>query len=253
MLSIYYTLIYDPIFNILVWLYNVIPGNDIGIAIIILTLIIKLLLYPLTQKSLQSQKALQDIQPKIKALQDKHKGNKEVVAQELMKLYKEEKVSPFSSCLPLLVQFPFLIAVYQVFRHGLNSEGFDHLYSFVANPGTIDTISLGIINLAEVSLVLAVLAGLAQFWQTKMMTRNKPALVNGKEIEGSKDEKMMAGMNKQMLYFMPLITVVIGASLPAGLTLYWFMSTLLMGIQQVIIFKKKTTPEVEYIKNDSAS
>ncbi len=231
------TLIYNPIFNILVWLYNVIPGNDIGVAIIALTLLIRFALYPLTRKSLKSQKALQEIQPKVKEIQTKYKDNKEEQARQLMELYKAEKVSPMSSCLPILVQMPFIIAVYQVFVHGLASEGFERLYGFVANPGTINTVSFNVVNMAEASIVLAVLAGIAQYAQAKMMTRNKPATVQGKEVEGSQDEKMLSAMNKQMLYFMPVMTVIIGATLPAGLTLYWFVSTLFMVIQQLIMFR----------------
>lgn len=234
---IYNLVIYNPIFNLLVWFYNVIPGNDIGIAIIALTIIIKLLLLPLTKKSLHSQKALQDIQPKIKELQKKYKDEKEVMAKKLMELYKTEKVSPFSSCLPMIVQFPFLIAVYQVLRHGLLSEGFEKLYSFVANPGIINPVSFGIFDMSKPSIYLAVLAGIAQFVQSKMMINKKPATIDGKEIPGSKDEKTLAMTNKQMLYFMPLFTVFIGMSLPAGLSLYWFISTSFMAIHQFFLFR----------------
>ncbi len=237
------TLIYNPIFNALVWLYNVIPGNDIGVAIVMLTIVIKFILYPLTHKSLKSQKALQEIQPKVKELQTKYKDNKEEQARQLMELYKAEKVSPMSSCLPILVQMPFIIAVYQVFVHGLASEGFERLYGFVSNPGTIDTVSFNVVNMAQASIVLAVLAALAQYVQAKMMSRTKPATVDNKEIEGSQDEKMLSAMNKQMMYFMPVMTLIIGATLPAGLTLYWLVSTLFMvGQQAILLYSKRATP-----------
>ncbi len=236
---IYNLIFYQPLFNILIWLYNIIPGHDVGLAIIVLTIIIRGVLFPLYYQSIRSQKALQDIQPKIDELKKKYKDDKEKMAQELMILYKSEKVNPFSSCLPLLIQLPFLIAVYQVFRHGLNSENFELLYPFVSNPGQINPISLGFINLAAPSIILAFLAGVAQFWQAKMMVTRKPPLLKGQEIQGSGDEKMMAMMNKQMVYFMPIFTVIIGISLPAGLTLYWFITTLLMALQQLWMFKRK--------------
>jgi len=239
MIEIYNTVFYQPLFNLLVWLYNVLPGHDIGLAIIVLTLVIRGILFPLYWQSIKSQKALQDIQPKVDALRKKLKNEKEKLAQELMTLYKEEKVNPFSSCLPLLIQLPFLIAVYQVFRHGLNSESLDLLYNFVANPGTINPISLGFFNLAIPSIPLAILAGGAQFWQSKMMFAKKPPLIKGKEIEGSGDEKALAMMNKQMVYFLPAFTVILGITLPAGLTLYWFITTLLMALQQILVFKHK--------------
>jgi YidC/Oxa1 family membrane protein insertase len=243
MIQLYNTIFYDPLFNLLIWLYNIVPGNDIGIAIIILTLLIRVVLFPLYYQSIRSQRALQEIQPKVNELKNKYKDEKEKMSKELMVLYKNEKVNPFSSCLPLVIQFPFLIAVYQVFRSGLNSDSLDLLYPFITNPGHLNSVSFGFIDLAVPSVILAFLAGSAQFWQAKMMVTKKPPLVKGKEISGAKDEKMMATMNKQMVYFMPFITVIIGVSLPAGLTLYWFITTLLMALQQLWMFKKKPKPK----------
>ncbi len=237
----------------MIWLYNIIPGNDLGLAIIVLTIVIRLILFPLYYQSIRSQKALQEIQPKIEELKKKYKDDKEKLAQEMMTLYKTEKVNPFSSCLPLIIQLPFLIAVFQVFRHGLNSESLELLYPFVSNPGHINSVFLGVIDLAVPSIFLAVLAGASQFWQAKMMITKKPPVVKGKEIKGAGDEKMMAVMNKQMVYFMPLITVVIGSTLPAGLTLYWFITTLLMALQQLWMFKKKRKEEQSEQKGASFS
>jgi len=249
MLEIYNTVLYQPLFNLLVWLYNVVPGNDIGLAIIALTILIRIVLFPLYYQSIKSQRALQELQPKVEALKKKYKDEKEKMAQELMVLYKNEKVNPFSSCLPLLVQIPFLIAVYSVFRSGLNSGSLEMLYPFVANPGHIDSISFGFIDLALPSYTLALLAGAAQFVQTKMMLTRKPPLINGKEIEGSQDEKMMSAVNKQMVYFMPFLTVIIGMTLPAGLTLYWFITTALMALQQLWMFNMKKQTPAQPVKN----
>lgn len=238
-MGIFTTLFYQPLFNGLVWLYNVIPGNDIGLAIVALTLLIRLVLYPLTMQSIKSQKALQDIQPKVKELQNKYKDNKEQLAQEMMKLYKEEKVNPMSSCLPLLIQLPFLFAIYRVFLDGLTADNFDLLYSFVASPEHINPVSFGLVDLSSPNIIIALLAGAAQFWQTKMLVAKRAPNINDKAIEGAKDENMLAGMNKQMTYFMPLITVVIGATLPGGLALYWLFTTLTMGIMQFVVFRQK--------------
>jgi YidC/Oxa1 family membrane protein insertase len=238
LIYVYNLIFYQPLFNGLIWLYNNISGHDIGLAILFLTIVIRVILFPLYYQSIKSQKALQEIQPKVEALKKQYANEKEKLAQEMMNLYKNDKVNPFSSCLPLLIQFPFLIAVYQVFRKGLSSQGFEMLYPFVAVPAHINTMFLGFINLAVPSLALAVLAGAAQFWQTKMLMANKPPLIKGKEIEGSKDEKSMAMINKQMIYFMPIFTVIFGASMPAGLTLYWFTTTLLMALQQLWMFSR---------------
>lgn len=234
MANLYNIILYQPIFNFLVWLYNVLPGHDIGLAIVVLTIFIKLLLYPFSLQALKAQKALSDLQPKIDELKKKYKDQKDLMTKELMKLYQENKVNPFSSCLPVLIQLPFLIAVYQVFMKGLGSQGLENLYPFVTNPGHINAVSMGFLDLAKPNLILAILAGAAQFWQSKMMPLKRPEIKEG----GAKDENMAALMNKQMLYFMPVVTVLIGATLPGGLTLYWFLMTLLTVGQQYLYLRK---------------
>jgi YidC/Oxa1 family membrane protein insertase len=234
MRELFSAILYDPIFNGFVALYNIIP--DVGIVILVITILIKLVLYPLTSKSISAQKSLTELQPKLEELKKKYKDDQQTLATETMKMYKEHKVNPLGSCLPILVQLPIFLALYYVLRAVFETSSFDILYSFVANPGTIDPISLGLFDLSERSIILALLAGGAQFWQAKMFSRKKPPKKAG---EGAKDEGMMSTMNKQMLYFMPAITVVIGIQFPGGLTLYWFLSTLLTALQQVVLFKKK--------------
>lgn len=232
MVQLFNTILYQPIFNLLVFLYNIVPGNDMALAIIALTVIIKVVLFPLSLKSIKSQRALQTIQPKMQALKKKYENQKEKLAKEMMNLYKEEKVSPFSSCLPLLIQLPFLLAVFRVFRSGLNDTHLELLYPFITNPGHLDPFTLGL-DLSKPNVVLAVLTGIVQFWQAKMMiTKKQP------DLPGAQDEKMLSAMNKQMVYFMPIFTVFIGLSLPAGLMIYWMVTTLLMVFQQYYIFGK---------------
>jgi len=232
LLNIYHAVVYQPILNLLVFFYNFIPGNDLGIAIILLTIVIKVAFAPLFVKSIKSQRAIQSLQPKIDELKEKYKDNKEKLGQAMMQLYKDEKINPLSSCLPLLVQLPFLFAVYSVFRAGLSNGSLDLLYSFMPNPGTLNPIAFGFLDLSERSIVLAVLAGLAQFWQSKMLLAKKP-----QQQKPGTQENFANAMTKQMTYMMPVVTVVIGISLPAGLTLYWLVITLLGALQQLIIFK----------------
>jgi len=226
---------YIPLFNLLVWLYNVLPWPDLGLAIILITIIIKIILYPLNKKAIVSQKALQDLQPKIEEIRKKHSQNKEAQARATIELYKQEKINPASSCLPILVQLPFLIAVYHIFRTALTNGSLDLLYPFIQNPGELKTIAFGFLELSKKSIWLALLAGLAQFWQGKMLVTKRPVIKSPE----SKDENLAAIMNKQMVYVMPIFTVFIGVSFPAGLTLYWFVNTLLTGLQQMLVFKKK--------------
>jgi len=246
MLWLYQEILFRPILNVLIWLYGVIPGADLGIAIIVLTVIVKVILYPLTSQQLKQQKAMQSIQPKIAEVRKRLKDDKEAQAKELMELYRKEKVNPASSCLPLLIQLPVFIALYQALRVGLSSETLTQLYNFIPNPGHINATLLGIVDLAHPSYVLAVLAAAVQFWQSKLMfqktgaTSRPPEEV--REDKGAKDEDMTAMINKQMMYMMPVITLIIGIKLPGGLTLYWFVMSLLTVIQQYLQNRKPIPP-----------
>ena len=231
---LYHTLLYKPLFNLLVFFYNIVPGHDMALAIILLTIVIKLILLPLSLQATRSQKALQDLQPKMQEIKERYKDNKEKQAQALMELYKKEKVNPLSSCFPLLIQFPFLIAVFQVFRNGFRPESLDLLYSFIHRPETLNPYTWGGIDLSHPVVAFAVLAGIAQYWQTKMLSSQKPPI----KSPDAKDESITAIMNKQMTFMMPIFTVFIGLSFPGGLTLYWLTTTLLMIVQQQFMFKK---------------
>lgn len=232
------TLLIEPLFNLLVFLYETLPGSDMGLAIIALTILIKLALWPLMNASLKSQKALQEIQPKVAEIKTKYKDDKEAQAKAMMEMYQKEKVNPFSSCLPLLIQFPILIALYRVLLNGFDPAALSMLYDFIPNPGEINNMFLGFLDLSVPSVWLAVLAGAFQFWQTRMLTsKHPPKAVADKE--GAKDEAMLAAMNKSMLYFMPAVTVLIGASLPGGLSLYWVTVTVFSLVQQWMVLGKR--------------
>ncbi len=227
------TLFYQPVLNLLIVLYNVIPGHDFGLAVIGLTIIIKLLLYPLSQHTIKSQKELQEVQPKIEELKKTHKDNKEALAKATMELYREHKINPFSSCLPLLIQLPFLFAVFQVFQKFGQNLDQSLVYSFVAKPEfSSGLMFLNYIDLSQNNLILAALAALAQFLQTNMMMNKQPKQQPGQE------QNIAAIMNKQMLYMMPILTLLIGSSLPGGLTLYWFVFSALSALQQFYVLKK---------------
>lgn len=233
----FYVVLYQPLFNLFVWLYNIVPGHDAGLVILIITVLIRLLVYPLTNSAIKAQKSLQELQPKMDEVKKQYAGDQQKQAQALMELYKTNKVNPFASCLPLLVQLPILIALYTVLRDGLAGANLSTaLYGAVAHPGSINTLAFGFLDMQKSNWVLALLAGAAQFWQSKMMSRKAPPKAAG---AGGKDEDTMAMMNKQMLYMMPAMTVIIGLGLQSGLTLYWFFSTLLMALQQLWMFRKK--------------
>lgn len=225
--DIFNTLFYQPLFNALILLYKYLPGHDFGVAVIVLTVLIKLILYPLGTKGIKSQKALQELQPKIKDVQEKFKDDKTRQAKEVMDLYKKEKINPFSGFLLLLIQLPILFALFRVFWKGLE-----------AMKG-VDMTFLGTLNLRESSAVLVILAGLAQFWQAKMTTppSTRSAHSGQAATQGKPDFSSM--MQKQMLYFMPLFTVFILWRMPSAIALYWLATTLFTVLQQYFTLKKK--------------
>lgn len=257
MIWLYNEILFRPILNLLIWFYNVLPGNDLGLAIIVLTVLIKAILYPFTSAQLKQQKEMQELQPKIKEIRERLKNDKEAQAKELMELYKKEKVNPASSCLPLLIQLPVFIALYQALSLGLKAESLSMLYSFVPNPGTIHSTFLGIIDLAKPNYILAVLAAITQFFQSWLMFKKNGPIkrppADVRETQGAKDEDMSAMVNKQMMYMMPLITLFIGIKLPGGLTLYWFMMSFLTVLQQYIINKKPEPPKLNTNPDSSNS
>lgn len=235
-LSIAYNdVIYRPILNLLVGIYNIIPGHDIGVVIILVTIVIRLILAPFMHKSLKGQKAMSALQPKLAELKELHKGDQQAHAKATMDLYKEHGVSPFSSCLPLLIQLPILIALYQVFDKALKGN-LDGLYNFVSNPGVLNPNFLGLINLANPNIIFAILAGAAQFWQSWMVMKWQGT--------ANKDTTTKA-LNAQMLYILPLVSVFIAWKLPAGLPLYWIITTLFAIGQQYYINR---THKVEIVK-----
>ena len=232
-IEIFNTILYRPLFNALVFLYQYLPGHDFGVAIIILTVIIRFLLYPLMVKSIRSQKIMSELQPKIKEIQEKYKADKEKQTKEMMALYQKEKINPFGGCLPLLIQLPLLIALYRVFWKGLDPQAMALLYSFVPNPGTINPAFLGVINLSQSNIILAVLAGILQFFQSKMLMPQK---------KRNQTAQLSDMMQKQMLYFFPIITVLFLWKLPSAIGLYWIVTSLFSILQQYLVFKPPQDP-----------
>lgn len=232
--DIFNIILYKPLFNSLVLLYENIPGHDLGIAIILLTILIKLILHPISVKAINSQKSLQQLQPQLKEVQEKYKNDKEKQTREILAIYKKEKINPFSGLFLALIQLPILIALYKVFWRGLDPKELTNLYGFVNNPGIIDFVFVHLIDLSKPNFYLAVLAGVMQFIQTKMLLPKKEKTA-GKEVEFSDI------MQKQMTYFFPFFTVIILLGLPSALGLYWIISSAFAVAQQYFILRKKQT------------
>lgn len=185
-------------------------------------------------KARRAQKGLEIIQPEIKRIQEKFKDNREAKSKATMELYAQHKVNPFSGCLIMLVQLPILIAMFQVFNKGLGTIDPKMIYSFIQNPGTLDPISFGIINLAKGNIWLGVLAAITQFFQTKLSFSVQPPTGQNK---GQPDFSNM--LRWQSLYLFPALILFWSYSLPAALVLYWTILNILGILQEIILKGRK--------------
>ncbi|MBI2024524.1 MAG: YidC/Oxa1 family membrane protein insertase [Candidatus Harrisonbacteria bacterium] len=225
-MSIFHTILYQPLFNALVFLYENIAFEDLGIAIILLTLIIRFILYPLFYKSFKNQTLMQKIQPEIKKIQHDHKDNKEKQAQAMIELYRRHKVNPFSSFLLILVQLPVLIVLYRLFLNGFSPEAFADLYAFVPQPAEINNFFLGLIDLQKRSILVVVLAVVLQYFQGRLSLPKKTS------------DDPAAKVSRSMVVIGPVLTLVILTSLPAAIGVYWLASSAFSIVQQIIVNKK---------------
>ncbi len=218
-------IIYLPLLNLMVYSYHYIP--DIGVVIILLTILSRLVLLPTFHRSIKNQKLMQEMQPKMDAIKAKFKDNKEAEMKALMELYKEHEFNPLSPCLPLLIQLPILIALYQVFIRGLNGSMLEGLYKFVPNPGPINPMFLHAIDLSKPSWEMALAASILQYLQSRMMVPKHKTT-----------DATARMMQLQTLYFFPILYFFLGLRFPAGLTLYWAIGILFMIAQQYYIIWK---------------
>lgn len=229
--------VHTPLYNLLMVLLDIIPGADMGLAVIALTLFVKLLLFPFSIKATRSQIKLKAIQPELKAIQTKYADNKETQAMMMMDLYKREKVNPFSGFGILFLQLPVVIALYRIFTYnGLPEIKFDLLYPFVSAPESIGTGFLGLVDLTIASLPLALVVGLTQFIQIRII--NQRTLSTGAETKNDPQAAAMQSATKSMQYVMPVLITVIAARFPSVVALYWITSNL-FAIGQELWVKHK--------------
>lgn len=224
--SLFHDLLVQPLFNLLVILYKYVTFEDLGLAIIALTIIVRFVLYPIFYRGLKSQAVMQKLQPEIARVQAQHKGNKEKQALALMEVYKANKVNPFASMLYIFAQLPILIAIYRIFFNGLTTESFSDLYSFISAPAAINHEFLGFLDVTKPSMVIVAIAVVAQYFQGRSAMAKTAAT------------GAAAGTAKFMVYLGPLLTLLILPSLSAGIGLYWITSAVFSIFQQQIINKQ---------------
>lgn len=231
MIAFFKLTLFIPLYNALAFLSTIVPRNDIGLAIVFLTLVVKIALSPLQHKASKTQSKMKVIEPELVKI--KQNEDKEEQAKQIMELYKHHGINPFTSILLLFIQIPIIISLFYVFKSGFQLN-LDILYPFVPKPTNINTLFLGLLDIHQKSYILAILVGLTQFVQMKLAIPPLPK-DSGKEKSLSGD--FARSMNLQMRYVMPAMIVFIAASLPSAISIYWITSNLFAVVHELMVRK----------------
>ena len=234
----FHVAIFAPLYNGLVFLVGFLPTHDVGIAVIILTIIVRFILFPLSKKAVEAQMAMKKIAPEIEELKVKHKDNREAQSKAIFALYKERGIHPFAGLAIVLLQFPILIGLYWVFANGgLPVVNTAALYSFVHPPAAVNMEFLGIINMSSRSIFLAVLSAVTQFTYTRL-SMGPAATKDPSPVESSLSNDMAKSFDMQARYVLPVMIGVIAFSISAAAPLYWTTSNLFMIAQELLSGKR---------------
>ncbi len=233
----FFSYIYEPLYNGLVYLIDIVPGHDVGMAVILLTIVVKIILFPLSRQAIRTQAAMREIAPEIEAIKEKYKDKQEEQARAMFALYRERGIRPFSAFFLIFVQLPILFGLYWVFwKGGLPTIDTNLLYSFVPAPDIVDMKFLGGIDMSERSVVLALLTGVTQYIYTRLsMGARKPRV---REDKPSFSTDLAHSFDLQARYILPLIFAGISYTLAAALPLYWATSNVFMIVQELIMGRR---------------
>ena len=233
--TFFHAVFYNPIYNALVALVAVVPGSDVGIAVILVTIVIRLILLPFSLSAARTQREMKILEPKIKELKEKHKGNKEKEALETLALYKEARVNPFASILTVFIQIPVLLALYFVFYYepfpAINAA---RLYAFTPVPDIASLEFLGLISVAGKSMVLAFLAGITQFYQAHLALSGTMKPSDTKSMQN--DFQKIMGM--QLKYVFPFIIGAISYTTSGAIALYFITTNIAGALQEIYVRRK---------------
>lgn len=228
----FHAIVYDPLYNGLVFLVDAFPSHDVGLAVIALTIVVRVILYPLARRAVIAQEQMKKIAPLVEELKEKYKKDREQQGRAIFALYREHDIHPFASFGVILIQLPILFALYWVFAFGgLPEVNAQLLYSFVQQPPGVNMEFLGLIDMAGKSILLAVLAGITQIIYTRlsMGVRKKHAPPGG-----SFSADMARSFDIQMRYVLPVVVGVIAYTVPAAAPLYWVTSNTFMIAQEYL-------------------
>jgi YidC/Oxa1 family membrane protein insertase len=234
MSAIYHLFFFNPLYNALVILFQILPWADAGIAVIVLTILVRLLMYPLSRKAVHTQVKMQEIAPAVEEIKEKYKDKPEEQARQTLALYKEKGVNPFSGILVVLIQLPIIIALYRIFLYaGFPNIDPTILYSFISVPERISSTFLGVIDITEKSAVLALLAALTTFAQFQISLKSQTPRKGD-----SFGDNLARSMQTQMKYFFPIMVFFISYKISGVIALYW-LTTNLFTIGQELVVRRK--------------
>lgn len=237
--TIWHSFFFDPIYNGLVFLIDVVPGGDVGLAIILLTIVVKTGLLPLSLSATRTQRAMREIEPELARIREEYKDDREGLARAMMDLYAKAGIKPFSSILLLFIQIPIVIALYFSVASGggvkLPDINTEVLYSFITVPEQASMLFFGIVDMAAKSLPLALLAGVTQFFQAHLTFPAVPKRTEG--TPASFKDDFARSMQMQMRYVMPVMIFFFAYSISAAVALYFTVSNVL-GVAQELIVRK---------------
>ncbi|NBD74008.1 membrane protein insertase YidC [Patescibacteria group bacterium] len=244
MADLFGTLVYTPLYNALIGFVDIIPGGDLGFSLIALTILIKLLILPLSIKAVKTQLMMKEIEGPLREIQQKYKDDRQKQAEEVMALYKEKGVNPFSMLLVLLIQLPIIFGLYWVFaRGGLPEVDPTLLYTFVPEPAVVSMLFLGLIDLGGKSWLLALGAGVSQFFQAKLAMPAPPEKKDG-EAPSFKDD-FARSMHLQVRYVLPVFVTFAAYYISAAVALYWVTSNIFTILQELYVRRTVKRPHEE--------
>lgn len=237
----FHELFYKPMYNVLVYILSILPTHDVATAVVILTIVVKIILLPLSKKMFLSQIAQKKVQPIISKLQEEYKGNRQMLGVKMMEVYKEHKLNPFSSIFLMLIQIPIVFALYFVFsKGGFPTLKIEDLYSFTPSVIDIQHVLFNI-DFTKASIYVGILASVFQYIQIRFSLNNLPSNpeTDKKSISELKPEEMIQRqMTVMMKYFIPGIILIASLQVSAAVALYWIISSIFM-IAQELYFRKK--------------
>jgi YidC/Oxa1 family membrane protein insertase len=235
---LYHTLFFDPLYNLLIFLFSTFSWVDAGIAVILLTILVRLIIFPLSKKAVLTQVRMAEIGPDLAEIKEKYKDNTEEQAKMTLALYREKGVNPFSGILIIIIQLPIILSLYQIFLH-FPEVNPNLLYSFIMVPEHINTLFLGFLEITAKSVPLALFAAISTFFQFKVSMKGQ-----AKPKGNSFGDNLTRSMQTQMKYFFPVIVFFISYNISGAIALYWLTTNLFSIAQELFIRRKLVVTEV---------